>query len=111
MSLTGLVNLSAETYEIIYSIDYNDGWPRRRSVAKKLFHIYQNKENLLISSICEYYAHVIITDKNGIVIKEETITIIPGQDTLLYIGDLAAGTYELTIETESYTLHGGFEVE
>lgn len=111
MSLMGLVNMSAETREIIYSIDYNDGGKLPRSIMKKTMHIYQDDEYIILSSTSEQFVHIIITDANGMIVKYETVVIVPGQDTLLYIGDLASGTYELTIKTDSYTLHGSFEVE
>lgn len=57
------------------------------------------------------YTYVIITDASGTVVKSHTVVLVPERDTLLYIGDLASGTYELTIKTDSYTLHGSFEVE
>ncbi|MBO4964210.1 MAG: DUF3244 domain-containing protein [Prevotella sp.] len=111
MSLVGFVNMGAETREIIYSIDYNDGSGKPRSVRKKPLCVYQSDENIILSPEWEQYVHVTISDKNGDEVKNESAILIPGQDTLLYIGDLAAGMYELTIETGGYTLHGSFEVE
>lgn len=111
MSLVGFVNMGAETREIIYSIDYNDGSGKPRSVRKKPLCVYQSDENIILSPEWEQYVHVTISDKNGDEVKNESAILIPGQDTLLYIGDLAAGMYELTIETDGYTLHGSFEVE
>ena len=111
MSLIGLSNMSAETREIIYSIDYNEGKEQPRSIIKKPIYIYQNDKYIMLSSTSEQSVHVTISDANGMVMKCETVVIEPGQDTLLYIGDLASGTYELTIETDSYTLYGSFEVE
>ena len=92
MSLVGFVNMGAETREIIYSIDYID-------------------ENIILSPEWEQCVYVTISDNNGNEVKSETVILVTEQDTLLYIGDLAAGLYELTIETDSYTLHGDFEVE
>ena len=111
MSLIGLSNMSAETREIIYSIDYNEGKEQPRSIIKKTMSIYQDDKYIMLSSTDEQSVHVTITDVNSMVVKCETVVIVPGQDTLLYIGDLASGTYELTIETDSYTLYGSFEVE
>lgn len=111
MSLVGFVNMGAETREIIYSIDYNDGSGKPRSVRKKPLCVYQSDENIILSPEWEQYVHVTISDMNGDEVKNESAILIPGQDTLLYIGDLAAGMYELTIETDGYTLHGSFEVE
>lgn len=111
MSLIGLSNMSAETREIIYSIDYNEGKEQPRSIIKKTMSIYQDDKYIMLSSTDEQSVHVTITDVNSMVVKCETVVIVPGQNTLLYIGDLASGTYELTIETDSYTLYGSFEVE
>lgn len=113
MSLVGFVNMSAEVREINYSIsiDYNDGKGPSRSVRKKPLHIYQSDENIILSPAWEQCVHVTISDNNGNEVKSETVILVTEQDTLLYIGDLAAGLYELTIETDSYTLHGDFEVE
>lgn len=111
ISLVGLVNMRAEICEIIYSIDYNDGTTRSRSVVMKPLHIIQSEEYIVLSSSSGQYAFVTISDVNGIEMKHETVTIMSGQDTLLYIGDLTSGTYGLTIETNSYTLQGSFDVE
>lgn len=113
MSLIGLVNMSAEVREINYSIsiDYNDRKGPSRSVRKKPLHIYHSDENIILSPAWEQCVHITISDNNGNEVKNETVVLVPGQDTLLYIGDLAVGLYELTIETDSYTLHGDFEVE
>ena len=113
MSLVGFVNMSAEVREINYSIsiDYNDGSGKPRSVRKKPLRIYQGDENIILAPAWEQCVHITISDKNGDEVKCETVVLVPGQDTLLYIGDLAAGMYELIIEIDSYTLHGDFEVE
>lgn len=113
LSLVGITNISAETREIIYSIsiDHNDRNGPYRSVRKKPLRIYQSDENIILSPAWEQCVHVTISDNNGNEVKSETVILVPGQDTLLYIGDLAAGMYELTIETDGYTLHGSFEVE
>lgn len=111
MSLTGIVNIIAETREIIYSIDYNDGRGKPRSVRKKPLCVYQSDENIILSPAWEQCVHITISDNNGNEVKSETVILVTEQDTLLYIGDLAAGLYELTIETDSYTLYGNFEVE
>lgn len=111
MSLVGFVNMGAEVREINYSIDYNDGRGKPRSVRKKPLCVYQNDENIILSPEWEQCVYVTISDNNGNEVKSETVILVTEQDTLLYIGDLAAGLYELTIETDSYTLHGDFEVE
>lgn len=113
MFLVGFVNMSAEVHEIIYSIsiDYNDESGPRRSVVKKPLCVYQSDENIILSPVWEQCVHITISDNNGNEVKNETAVLVPGKDTLLYIGDLAVGTYELTIETDSYTLNGEFEVE
>lgn len=102
--------MSAFTYEIICSIDYNDKRKHSRSVITPL-KVYQSDNYLNMSSNDEQYAYVVIKDANRNIEKSETVVVASGQDTLLYIGDLASGTYELTIETDSYTLYGCFEVE
>lgn len=113
VSLVGFVNMSAEVREIIYSIsiDYNDERGTRRSIVKKPLCVYQSDENIILSPVWEQCVHITISDNNGNEVKSETVILVTEQDTLLYIGDLAAGMYELTIETDSYTLHGDFEVE
>lgn len=84
-----------------------------RAPARRPLSFYQTEDGIVIVSkmTTEQNSSITITDANGMVMKCETVVIEPGQDTLLYIGDLASGTYELTIETDSYTLHGSFEVE
>lgn len=85
----------------------------RRSPARRPLSFYQTEDGIVIVSkmTTEQTSSITIIDANGMVMKCETIVIVPGQNTLLYIGDLTSGTYELTIETDSYTLHGCFEVE
>ncbi len=56
-------------------------------------------------------ANIVITDNNGIVVKNETITVSPNQEATIYIGDLESGTYDLTVELEDYTLYGSFDIE
>lgn len=113
MSLVGLVNMSAEVREINYSIsiDNNDRKGPSRSVRKKPLHIYHSDENIILSPAWEQCVHVTISDNNGNEVKNETVVLVLGQDTLLYIGDLAAGMYELIIETGSYTLYGSLDIE
>lgn len=88
------------------------GKPIKRSIRSMMQAFLSETHIILSPSVADSgCAHITIKDNNGDEVKNETVTLVPGQDTLLYIGDLAAGIYELTIETDSYTLHGSFEVE
>lgn len=85
----------------------------RRAPARRPLSFYQSEDGIVIVSkmATEQTSSITIIDANGMVMKCETIVIVPGQNTLLYIGDLTSGIYELTIETDRYTLYGSFEVE
>lgn len=87
LSLVGIANISAETREIIYSIsiDHNDRNGPYRSVRKKPLRIYQGDENIILAPAWEQCVHITISDKNGDEVKCETVVLVPGQDTLLYI--------------------------
>lgn len=116
MSLIGAMPMYADgtNQGVSSSSDDNDtNWHVSRAPARRPLSFCQSEDGIIIMSkmTTEQIGSITIIDANGMVMKCETVVIVPGQDTLLYIGDLTSGTYELTIETDSYTLHGCFEVE
>lgn len=55
--------------------------------------------------------NVVITDMKGTEVKKEQILSVGEPYVTVYIGDLAAGEYEVAFETEELVMTGGFDIK
>ncbi len=52
--------------------------------------------------------HVMITNAQSVVVKDEFINVMTGDENLYYIGDLDSGDYNIMLETDDLILVGNF---
>lgn len=73
--------------------------------------IYKSEQYLSVQSGYANYdnVYIVISDSQGIIVKEDIMQIIAGGDNMYYIGDLDEGIYELMIESDSFFMLGLFE--
>lgn len=70
--------------------------------------LYQSEEYIRVRSEYVDYdkAHIIITNMQGVVVKDEYIQIVAKGENLCYIGDLDSGSYTIRLETDDFVLVG-----
>lgn len=70
--------------------------------------LYQSEEYIRVRSEFVDYdkAHIIITNMQGVVVKDEYIQIVAKGENLCYIGDLDSGSYTIRLETDDFVLVG-----
>ncbi len=49
-----------------------------------------------------------ITNAQSVIVKDEFINVITGDENLYYIGDLDSGDYNIMLETDDLILVGNF---
>ena len=74
--------------------------------------LYQSEEYLSVQSEYVDYGNVriTVTDAQGSVVKDDVIKVEAGGENLYYIGDLVAGSYNMTIDFCDFVLCVVFEV-
>lgn len=72
--------------------------------------LYYSDEYISIQSEFENYenVHVMITNAQSVVVKDEFINVMTGDENLYYIGDLNSGDYNIMLETDDLILVGNF---
>lgn len=72
--------------------------------------LYQSDEYISVQSEFNDYdnVHIIITNAQSVIVKDEFINVITGDENLYYIGDLNSGDYNIMLETDDLILVGNF---
>lgn len=55
--------------------------------------------------------HIMITNAQGDVVKDEYIHVVAKDENLYYIGDLGCGEYVISFETIEFVMIGNFDVK
>lgn len=85
---------------------------RARSVTVIPQVFYSDEYICVVSGSFDFEsADVVITDMEGTEVKKEPVLSVGEPYVTVYIGDLAAGEYEVTFETDELVLTGGFDIK
>ncbi len=113
--LTNIVSTNAQEVpascfdweEIVCNVVLRNGKDKTRS-AIYVPQLYQSEEYIRVRSEYVDYdkAHIIITNMQGVVVKDEYIQIVAKGENLCYIGDLDSGSYTIRLETDDFVLVG-----
>ena len=113
--LTNIVSTNAQEVpascfdweEIVCNVVLRNGKDKTRS-AIYVPQLYQSEEYIRVRSEYVDYdkAHIIITNMQGVVVKDEYTQIVAKGENLCYIGDLDSGSYTIRLETDDFVLVG-----
>lgn len=81
-----------------------------RSLVTELSAYYDNNTIYLYSEKAFHEVHIVVTDASGSMLCEEYTSLVPGTEHSLFIGDVAAGEYQLIIDTEVGRYQGSFQI-
>lgn len=75
--------------------------------------LYQSDEYISVQSEFKDYenVHIMITNAQGDVVKDEYIHVVAKDENLYYIGDLGCGEYVISFETIEFVMIGNFDVK
>lgn len=75
--------------------------------------LYYSDEYISVQSEFNDYdnVHIIITNAQSVVVKDEFINVMAGDENLYYIGDLGCGEYVISFETIEFVMIGNFDVK
>lgn len=115
--IVGLISINAQislpsniTWEKITCYKYNKENKNKERSAIYAPQLYQSDEYISVQSESENYenVHVMITNAQSVIVKDEFINVITGDENLYYIGDLDSGDYNIMLETDDLILVGNF---
>lgn len=113
--LTNIVSTNAQEepascfdWEEIVCNEFDNNNKTKSRSAIYVPQLYQSEEYIRVRSEYVDYdkAHIIITNMQGVVVKDEYIQIEAKGENLCYIGDLDSGSYTIRLETDDFVLVG-----
>lgn len=116
--LTNIVSTNAQEvpascfdWEEIVCNEFDNNNNKKKDKPRSVIYVpqlYQSEEYIRVRSEYVDYdkAHIIITNMQGVVVKDEYIQIVAKGENLCYIGDLDSGSYTIRLETDDFVLVG-----